>query len=356
LVQQSSTKEETVNEITTIGLDLAKSVFHVVCCNRRGKIIRRKKLSRQQVIHFFTQLTPCLVGVEACSTSHYWARELTKLGHEVKQVPTQHVKAFLRGNKNDYNDALAIAEAVVRPEMRFVATKTVAQQDSQSLGRYRQSLIRSRTGTSNRMRALLAEHGVSVSRGLSVLRKTLPTLIENCDGQYSEELLMMLRLGYQHLVLLDEQITALDRTLRRVTREDPNCQRLEEIPGFGPVSAIAFTSHVGDGRQFRRGRDVSASVGIVPGQYSTGGREVLLGISKRGNKALRTLLIHGARSAIRNVGDKQDPISCWIRRTVARIGIHKAIVAYANKMARIGWSLLRNDSRFDPNYGMAATA
>lgn len=345
-----------MSEITTIGLDLAKSVFHVVCCDRRGKIIRRKKLSRQQLRRYFAGLPPCLIGMEACSTSHYWARELIKLGHEVKQIPTQHVKAFLRGNKNDYNDALAIAEAVVRPEMRFVAIKSVAQQDLQSLGRYRQSLIRSRTGESNRIRALLAEHGVTVPRSLSALRKILPSVIENHDGQYSEELLTMLQLGYQHLVLLDEQLVTLDRTLRRVTRKDPNCQRLEEIPGFGPVSASAFVSHVGDGRQFRRGRDVSASVGIVPGQYSTGGREVLLGISKRGNKALRTLLIHGARSAIRNVGDKQDPISCWIRRTLARIGIHKTIVAYANKMARIGWSLLRHGKRFDPNYRMAAAA
>lgn len=293
--------------------------------------------------------------MEACSTSHYWARELARLGHEVKQIPAQHVKAFLRGNKNDYNDALAIAEAVVRPEMRFVATKTVEQQDLQSLSRYRQNLIRGRTGESNRIRALLAEHGVSVSRGLSALRKILPTLIENHDGQHSEQLVTMLRLGYQQLVLLNEQIATLDRTLRCVTRDDPNCQRLEEIPGFGPVSASAFFSHVGDGRQFRRGRDVSASVGIVPAQYSTGGREVLLGISKRGNKALRTLLIHGARSAIRNLGDRQDPISCWIRRTLARIGIHKTIVAYANKMARIGWSVLRHGNRFDPNYRMVKT-
>lgn len=345
-----------MNEITTIGLNLAKSVFHVVCCDRRGKVIRRKKLSRQQVLRFLAQMAPCLVGVEACSTSHYWARELSKLGHEVKQIPTQHVKAYLRGNKNDYNDALAIAEAGIRPEMRFVAIKTIEQQNMQSLSRYRQSLIRSRMGESNRIRALLAEQGVSVSRGLSALRHILPSLLENRDGRYSEELLTLLRLGYQHLVLLDEQITTLDRTLRRVTAQDPNCLRLEEIPGFGPVSASAFLSHVGDGRQFRRGRDVSASVGIVPGQYSTGGREVLLGISKRGNKALRTLLIHGARSAVRTVGDKQDPISCWIRRTVARIGIHKAIVAYANKMARIGWSLLRHGHRFDPNYRMAAAA
>ena len=167
-----------MSEITTVGLDLAKSVFHVVCCDLRGKVIRRKKLSRSQVCRFFAQLAPCLVGMEACSTSHYWARELIKLGHEVKQIPTQHVKAFLRGNKNDYNDALAIAEAVVRPEMRFVSIKTAAQQDLQSLSRYRQSLIRSRTGESNRIRALLAEHGVSVYRGLSALRKILPLLIE----------------------------------------------------------------------------------------------------------------------------------------------------------------------------------
>lgn len=305
---------------------------------------------------YFAQLPPCLIGIEACSTSHYWARKFGGLGHDVKQIPAQRVKAFLRGNKNDYNDALAIAEAVVRPEMRFVATKSQEQQDRQSLNHYRQSLVGKRTGEASRIRALLAESGIVLAKELAVLRRSLPILLENRDSQFSDTLLMLLQLGYQNLLQLDEQIKQCDWQIKRTTMREPDCLRLMEIPGFGPVVASEFMSHVADGSNFRRGRDVAASIGVVPKQHSSGGREVLLGISKRGNKMLRTLLIHGARSAVSHVGDKQDPISSWIRNTVARVGIHKAIVAYANKMARIGWSVLRHQTRFDPAFVVARRA
>lgn len=345
-----------MSEITTVGLDLAKNVFHLVACDRRGKVLLRKKLTRAKLMAFFAQLPPCLVGIEACATGHFWARKLGELGHDVRQIPAQHVKAFLRGNKNDYNDALAIAEAVVRPEMRFVATKTQEQQDRQSLNRYRQCLISKRTGEANRVRALLAESGIILAKELATLRRNLPILLENRESQFSDTLLMLLQMGYQNLVQLDDQIKRCDQQLKRTTVREPDCCRLLEIPGFGPIVASAFVSHVGDGSGFRRGRDVAASIGVVPKQHSSGGREVLLGISKRGDKMLRALVIHGARSAVSHVGDKQDPISCWIRSTVARVGKHKAIVAYANKMARIGWSVLRHQTRFDPAFVVARSA
>lgn len=339
-----------MNKITTVGLDLAKNTFHLVACDQRGKAVSRKRLTRKKLLAFFAQLPPCLVGMEACSSAHYWAREFQKLGHEVKLIPAQHVKAFLRGNKNDFNDSMAIAEAVVRPEMRFVPVKTVPQQDQQTLNLHRQQLIRTRTAEANRIRAMLIEQGVVIARGLSVLKRRLPELMENPDNQFSELFVMLLQQAYIHLSQLDEHIARCDRELKTLTEQSPACRQLQSIPGFGPVSASLFHSYVGDASGYRRGRDVAAALGLVPKQFGTGGKVVLLGISKRGNRTLRCLLVHGARAAVSRVGNKQDPLSCWIRRLVVRVGIHKATVAYANKMARIGWAVLRYEREYQPNH------
>ncbi|MCP4286379.1 MAG: IS110 family transposase [Gammaproteobacteria bacterium] len=336
--------------MTTVGLDLAKNIFHLVACNKHGKVVSRKKLSRTKLRAYFAQLPPCLIGMEACSTSHYWARELIQLGHQAKLIPAQHVKAYLRGNKNDFNDALAIAEAVVRPEMRFVAVKNVEQQDQQTLNVHRQQLIRARTAEANRIRAMLSEQGVVIAKGLAVLRRSLPELMENQEGQFSELFITLLQQAYLHLVQLDEHIARSDRELRAVTAQSPACQQLQGIPGFGPISASLFHSYVGDASGYRRGRDVSAALGLVPKQFGTGGKIVLLGISKRGNRNLRCLLVHGARAVVSRVGDKQDALSLWIKRLIARVGIHKATVAYANKMARIGWAVLRHQCEYQPNH------
>ncbi len=339
-----------MNKITTVGLDLAKNTFHLVACDHRGKVVYRKRLTRSKVPAFFGQLPPCLIGMEACSTSHYWAREFSRLGHQVGLIPAQHVKAYRRGNKNDFNDANAIAEAVVRPELRTVPVKTVQQQDQQTLNVHRQQLIRTRTAEANRMRAMLLEQGVVIARGLPALKRRLPELMENPEDRFSELFITLLQQAYLHLVQLDEHIERCDRELKALTAQSPACQRLQGIPGFGPVSASLFHSQVGDARAYRRGRDVSAALGLVPRQYGTGGKVILLGISKRGNRTLRCLLVHGARAVVSRVGDKQDALSCWIRRLVARVGIHKATVAYANKMARIGWAVLRHERDFEPNH------
>ncbi len=339
-----------MNKITTVGLDLAKNIFHLVACDRRGKVVFRKKLRRGKLLAFFGQLPSCLVGMEACSTSHYWAREFQKLGHEVKLIPAQHVKAFLRGNKNDFNDSMAIAEAVVRPEMRFVPIKTVQQQDQQTLNVHRQQLIRTRTAEANRIRAMLIEQGIIIAKGLSVLKRRLPELMENPENQFSELFITLLQQAYIHLTQLDAHIARCDRELKAYTARSPACRQLQSIPGFGPVSASLFQSYVGDASGYRRGRDVAAALGLVPRQFGTGGKVVLMGISKRGNRTLRCLLVHGARAAVSRVGNKQDALSCWIRRLVARVGIHKATVAYANKMARIGWAVLRYGGEYQPNY------
>ena len=337
-----------MDKITTIGLDLAKQVFHLVCCDGRGKVVGKRMLRRARVLGYFANLAPCRVGMEACAGAHYWARELEGLGHEVKLLPPRFVKAFVRGNKNDYNDALAIAEAVVRPEVRGVAVKTVAQQDVQALHRLRSACVASRTGLCNQLRGLLAEYGVVLPRGVGSLRRRLPGLLEDGENGLSALFRRLLDQGYQQLCELDAQIEAYTAEVQQHSRQDDACRRLQTIPGFGPVVASVFHSVVGDGQAYRRGRDVSAALGLVPRQHSSGGKSMLLGISKRGDRYLRSLLVHGARSVVRQAASKDDRLSRWIQRIKAQRGHNKAVVALANKLARIGWAVLARRSIYQP--------
>ena len=329
-----------MSKITTVGLDLAKQVFHVVCCDARGKVVRKRMLKRSQVLRYFAQLEPALVGMEACASAHYWGRALGDLGHEVRLLAAQHVKAYVRGNKNDYNDAQAIAEAVVRPQLRAVAIKTVAQQDIQALHRLRQQCVAARTALSNQLRGLLAEYGVVLPKGLSSVRRRLPALLEDAENGLSECFRALLAQGYHQLCELDAHVEAYTEEVKRQAQRSEACRRLQTIPGFGPIVASVFHSAVGDGQGYRRGRDVSAAVGLVPRQHSSGGKSVLLGISKRGDRYLRSLLVHGARAVVRQAERKDDRLSRWINRIKAQRGHNKAVVALANKLARIGWAVL----------------
>ena len=337
-------------KITIIGLDLAKNVFHTVCCNQQGKVVKKKMLKRRELLHFFSQIEPCLVGMEACASSTYWARELTTLGHCVKLIPAQHVKAFLRGNKNDYNDALAISEAVVRPQMRFVAVKTVEQQDIQALHRLRSLCIKERTALSNQLRALLAEQGIVFPRGIATLRRHLVRLQHDEKSPLTNFFKQSLRRGYEQLQQLDDHIAAYTNTLEQHVNTLEACQHLKTIPGFGSIVASAFYTEVGNGSTYRRGRGVSASLGLVPRQHSTGGKDTLLGISKRGNGYLRSLLVHGARSVVNQAKRKDDKLSQWINHIRLTRGYNKATVALANKMARIGWAVLKNNTVYQPDF------
>ena len=307
---------------------------------RQGKVVQKKKLRRGQLLLYFTQLEPCLVGMEGCASAHHWAREFEKLGHTVRLIPAQHVKAYLRGNKNDYNDALAIAEAVVRPEMRFLAIKTQAQQDVQALHRLRESQIKMRTSLCNRVRGLLAEFGIILTKGVSVIRRSLPDILEDAENGLSDLFRQMLLQSQRQFLELDEHIAYYDKLIQVQSQSNDACQRLQAIPGFGPIVSSVFVSYVVDGQGYRRGRDVSASLGLVPMQHSSGGKDQLLGISKRGDRYLRCLLVHGARAAVRAAAKKDDNLSRWINRIRDKRGIHKATVALANKLARIGWAIL----------------
>lgn len=326
-------------QITTTGLDIAKTSFHAVHCNQAGRNIKKKKLNRKQVLAYFATLPAHLIGIEACSAAHYWARELSKLGHEVRLIAPQFVKPYVRGNKHDYNDAAAIAEAVTRPEMRFVAVKTIDQHDTQTLSGIRKRTEKERTAHANMVRGLLAEYGIVIKQGIHQLFKALPEILEDADNELSPGARAMFQHEYEHLRYLNQRFEMLTASITDNARNNEVIERLMTIPGFGPIVASAFYHHVGNGSEFDRGRDVSASIGIVPRQHSTGGKQNLLGISKRGDKHLRALLIHGARSVLRLVGDKQDKLSIWARGVSERRGFNKAAVALANKLARIGWAV-----------------
>jgi transposase len=348
-------KEETTMKRNTIGLDLAKNIFHVVGLDHHGKQIFRKQLRRKQMASWFAQQPVSLVGIEACGGSHYWARKLKELGHEVKLVAPQHVKAYMRGQKNDFNDAAAIAEAVTRPQMHFVPIKSAAQLDLQALQRLRTRLIRERTGMSNQLRGLLAEHGIVIPRSLSQLRRRIPELLEDADNGLSVLFRRLLQAGWQHLLQIEEQVKVLNRELAQAVADDEDCQRLMKIPGYGPVVASSFSVTVGDGRCYARGRSVSALLGLVPRQHTTGGKPMLLGISKRGDSLLRTQLIQGARSVLMHAKGKDDPLSRWALKVCEQRGFNKATVAVANKLARIGWAVLRHKVDYQPGNKLHTT-
>jgi transposase len=334
--------EMTMDKITTIGLDLAKNVFHVVCCNARGKIVRKKMLRRSQIKEFFITIETCLVGMEACASAHYWARQLEAMGHQVKMIPPQYVKPFVRGNKNDYNDALGIAEAVCQPEMCFVSVKTTAQQDTQALHRLRERRLQERTALCNQARGLLGEYGIALPLGVIALRHRLPELLEDAENGLSDFFRRLLARIYQQLQELDAHIDFFTKELHMQCQQSEACKRLQTVPGYGPIVASVFHSVVNNGEAYSRGRDVSASLGLVPRQHSSGGKNTLLGISKRGDRYLRSLLIHGARSVVIQATKKDDRLSRWINKIKATRGFNKAVVALANKMARMGWVILHN--------------
>lgn len=335
-------------KITTIGLDLAKSVFHVVCFDEKHKEVSKRMLRRSQVLEYFIQCEPCVVAMEACAGAHYWGRELKKVGHTVKLIPPQFVKPYVMSNKNDYNDARAIAEASTRPGMRFVGVKTVEQQDIQALHRLRQQRVKERTALCNQMRALVAEYGIVMNKGVAAVRRGIPELLEDAENGLSDRFRALLAQGYEQLTELGKHIDYYTQQVELHSRQNEQTRRLQALPGFGPIVSSVFASAIGDGRAFKCGRDVSASLGLVPRQHSSGGKDVLLGISKRGDKYLRSLLIHGARSVVIYAENKDDTLSRWINRIRERRGTNKAAVALANKLARMGWALLRNGTEYCP--------
>jgi transposase len=333
-------EEESAMNVTTIGLDSAKNVFQVHGVDANGKVAIRKQLKRGQVLAFFANLSPCLIGLEACGGAHYWARELLKLGHEARLISPQFVKPYVKGNKNDANDAEAICEAVSRPNMRFVPIKSIEQQDIQMLHRVRSGLVKERTAQANRLRGLLSEYGIVSGQGLAQLRKRLPEILEDAENGLTKAARQLFADLHRQLIELDKQVSAYGEKILLLHQSSTVSKTLGTVPGIGPITATALLASLGDGKAFGKARQVPAWLGLVPKQDSSGGKPKRLGISKRGDTYLRTLLIHGARAVVKAAAKKDDAQSRWINDLVKRRNANIAAVAVANKNARIVWALL----------------
>ena len=334
--------------VVTLGIDLAKNVFQLHGVDRVGKVVVTKRLRRAQLLRTIAQLPPCLIGVEACPGAHYWAREFAKFGHKVRLMGAQFVAPYRKGNKNDGNDAEAICEAVSRPSMRFVPAKSIEQQDLQMLQRIRENVIQSRTALINQIRGLLAERGIVIAKGIAKARNELPLIIESAENELSDlarELLSALREELQHL---DAHLASIDRRIVHQFSGNEACTRIAAISGVGVMTATAIVSSVGDARNFKNGRHLAAWLGLVPRQYASGDRSQMYGITRRGDKRLRSLLIHGARTTVHYAARKNDRLSQWINRLRAKRGTNVAAVALANKFARWIWAILAKGETYKP--------
>lgn len=340
-------------ELTTIGIDLAKNVFQIHGTDDAGRAVLKKQLKRGQMLAFFANLTPCRIGMEACGSGHYWARKLQALGHAVRLIAPQYVKPFVKRNKSDAADAAAIREAMTRPDMPTVAIKSAEQQAILSVHRAREGFVKARTAQANQIRGLLAEYGIVLPQGIGHLVGRLPEIIEDGENDLPGSFRRLVQRLLDHLKELDRQVSELEAEIQHWHRQNPASQKLAQVPGIGPLTASALVASIGDAGNFKNGRQLAAWLGIVPRQHSTGGKPTLLGISKRGDIYLRTLLIHGARAVIR-VHERRQDADPWLRNLLCRRHKNVAAVALANKNARTVWALLAHDREYEIGYGLAA--
>ena len=332
-----------MNELSTIGLDIAKKIFQVHGVDASGAVVERRALRRSQVLAWFAKLPPCVVGMEACATAHYWARELAKLGHDARLIPPAYAKAYVRRNKNDPADAAAICEAVSRPSMRFVAVKSAEQQAAAGIHRVRDLLMKQHTMLRNQLRGLMAEFGVVAAKGRRGLSELLAILADPEDQRIPALLRDGLKLTVETLREIDGRLEAIDRQLVAAGRENATYRHLITAPGYGPILSSAMAAMVVDPHAFKRGSDFAASLGLVPRQEGTGGKVWLGPISKRGNGYLRRLLVNGATALLNSKRARQDP---WLAKLLATKPRKVVAVALANKMARIGWALMGRQENF----------
>jgi len=335
-----------MGKVTLLGVDIAKNFFQLHGVDDKGNPMLTKKLTRSKFVETIAQMELCTIVMEACGGANHWYRVFSQMGHKVKLISPQFVKPFVKTNKNDRNDAEAICEAASRPSMRFVSPKTVEQEDMQAVHRVRSRLVEERTALVNQIRGLLAEYGVIVPQGITKIRKLLPEILEDAENELSvigRELFSDLK---DELIEIDEKISRYDVKMKTIFNSNEDCQKISAIEGIGIITATAVVAAVGDPKVFKNGRHFAAFLGLVPRQSSSGGKERLLGISKRGNTYLRTLLIHGGRTVVRHVGSKKDNRSIWIKELSKRRGANRAAVAVANKNARIIWALLAKNEAY----------
>ena len=335
-----------MENVTVLGIDIAKLVFHAVGMNRAGKVIFKKRLYRAEVESFIANFPKVLIGMEACGSSSYWARVFEGYGHEVKLMSPQFVKPYVKSNKNDMNDAEAIAEAVTRPNMRFVTAKSLEQQDIQLLHRARERLVKSRTAVVNEIRGLLAEYGIVIAQGRRVFEKSFSETVEENSEKltaFGKECFYEL---YREYLEIEKRVGQFEKKLLAVSKAHPVCQRLETIPGIGYLGSTAIIAAIQGVANFKNAREFAAFLGLVPRQHSTGGKDRLMGISKRGDVYLRKLLIHGARASLRWVDRDTGRRGVWLRQLKERRGYNCTAVALANKNARVIWALLAHGGEY----------
>lgn len=334
------------NDVAVLGIDLAKQSFQLHGVDSSGITVLKKKLTRKNLCQFIAQMPACIIGIEACGGANHWLRVFEKFGHTVHMIAPQFVKPFVKSNKSDAADAEAICEAVQRPSMRFVPAKSLEQQDIQSLHRIRSQAVARRTAQANQIRGLLMEYGLIIPQGISYVRKSIPLILEDGDNELTFMFRELLAELYSEMIHLDERIKNLENKLETICAQNEDCQRLLSIPGVGLLSATAMIAAIGDINAFKSGRELAAWLGLVPRQHSTGGKPTLLGISKRGDTYLRTLLIHGGRTVVRVADKHNDQRSQWVTQIEARRGKNISSVAVANKNARVAWALLSKKSTY----------
>ena len=341
------TSRTTTSELTVIGIDIGKDVFHIVGFDSAGKIVLRRKIKRLALVATFEKLPRCIVGLEACLSAHFVSRTLRRLGFEPRIIPAKYTKPFVKGQKNDYNDAEGIAEAALRPNLKVVTEKTQDQLDLQALHRVRSRLVSRRTATINQIRAFLIEQGITVRTGASALRKSLFPILESRSDEISPRMADIIVGLYEDWLWLDERIEGLTNEIEKISRTEDNCERLMSVPGIGPMISTAMVAAIGKGEAFDRGRDFGAWLGLVPRQYSTGGKPILGRISKRGSRYLRTLFVQAAHIILMRPHNwVKFSFGPWLHQAALRMHKNKLAAALANKLARIAWSILRNGGTF----------
>jgi transposase len=342
-------KEFSMN-IKFVGIDLAKNIFQIHGADEAGHVILRKTVTRAKLLDFVRQLEPAVIGMEACSTAHYWGRRFVALGHDVRLMPPGYVKPFVKTNKNDQADAEAICEAMQRPTMRFVTIKTPQQQAVLLLHRARTGFVKTRTACANQIRAILSEFGLPIPIGINHVAERARLLIEDTSNEIPSICRRLVQSLLEHLAQLSQRIQGIETELTQWYRQDETSTRIAEIPGVGLLGATAIAASVGNATQFRNGRQLAAWMGLVPRQHSSGAKQRLLGISKHGDAYLRTLLIHGARSVLSRLKMKPEALDCWAVSLLTRRSMNLAATALANKMARTIWALIRHERRYSPDF------
>ena len=334
--------------IKTIGIDLAKNVFEICGLDGSGEIQLRRRMRRETLLRVVGEIPACVIGIEACTGAFFWQRQFEAFGHEVRIIAPQHVKPFGRRQKNDRNDAEAIAIAITQPRMRFVPKKSVTQQDIQSLHRARRRMVNHRTALVSQMRGILLDRGIAFGQSITRARRMIPEIINDGSNDLTDLCREILSSLMDLMREIDKRVREFDQRIDQVFRSTEACQRVGRIRGVGPKTATAVIAAVGDGKDFDNGRHMAAWLGLVPRQHSSGDRTILMGISKRGDQHLRTLLVHGARAVVRTAAGKSDQFSQWVNALRERRGMNRAIVAVANKNARIIWALLAKNEEYRP--------